>query len=199
MLKRLVDIIISLLGIIVLSPLFLLFFILIRIETKGNPLFKQIRVGKNGKMFHMYKFRSMTQNAESAGFITVGNNDMRITNVGKMLRKYKLDELPQLINVLIGNMSLVGPRPEVPKYVEIYTPEQLEVLSVKPGITDYASIAYSNESELLALSPNPEKLYVEQILPTKLSLNLKYIQEQSIFTDFKIILKTILKIISVKK
>ena len=196
MVKRCFDILISVLGLIVLSPLFIIILLLIRLESKGNPLFKQLRVGKNRKPFYMYKFRSMSENAEKSGFITVGNNDNRITGMGHILRKYKLDELPQLINVLTGEMSLVGPRPEVQKYVDIYTSEQLNVLSVKPGITDYASIEYSNESELLAATSNPEQLYTQEILPAKLTLNLKYIQEQSFFTDFKIILKTVFKIIS---
>ena len=137
----------------------------------------------------------MTADADKAGLLTVGGRDNRITKMGYTLRKYKIDELPQLINVLIGNMSLVGPRPEVRKYVNLYNTEQMRVLSVKPGITDYASIVFSNENDLLGNAKNPEEVYINKILPTKLNLNLRYIEEQGISTDIKIILKTIKKIL----
>jgi lipopolysaccharide/colanic/teichoic acid biosynthesis glycosyltransferase len=195
MLKRIFDIFFSLCGLIILSPLFLIILLLIRIESKGNPLFKQLRIGKDGAPFYMYKFRSMRLHAEKSGFITVGDNDARITSIGQFIRKYKIDELPQLINVFLGEMSVVGPRPEVARYVELYNLEQKNVLSVKPGITDYASIAYSNENELLGKSPDPETTYIHEIMPVKLQLNLKYIAEQGMITDLRIIIKTIVKII----
>ncbi len=154
-----------------------------------------MRVGKSGKDFKLLKFRSMSSDADKAGLLTVGGRDYRITKIGYTLRKYKIDELPQLINVLIGNMSLVGPRPEVRKYVDLYNTEQKRVLSVKPGITDYASIVFSNENELLGNAENPEEVYINKILPAKLNLNLRYIEDQGISTDFKIIIKTIKKIL----
>jgi lipopolysaccharide/colanic/teichoic acid biosynthesis glycosyltransferase len=166
------------------------------ILTDGFPVFYlQERIGLNGQVFKLFKFRSMYKNADRKGLLTVGNRDPRITPIGYYLRKYKLDELPQLFNVLIGDMSLVGPRPEVKKYTDLYSLAQQKVLSVKPGITDYASIEYRNENELLAKSENPEKTYIQEVMPHKLLLNLKYIQEQSIITDIKVIFKTILKIV----
>lgn len=166
------------------------------IVSCGFPLFYlQIRVGKNGKDFKLFKFRTMHLDADKKGLLTVGGRDPRVTSIGYYLRKYKLDELPQLFNVLFGTMSLVGPRPEVRKYVDLYTKEQQQVLSVKPGITDFASLEYINENDLLAKSNNPEKTYIEEIMPAKLALNMKYIQQQSILVDFKIILNTIFKII----
>ncbi len=192
--KRIFDIAFSFFGLILLSPFFILISISIAIDSKGEIIFKQIRVGKNNKDFALFKFRTMQTNASKKGFLTVGNRDSRITKIGYYLRKYKLDELPQLFNVLIGNMSLVGPRPEVRKFVDLYTPAQMKVLSVKPGITDYASIEYVNENEILAQSSNPEKTYIEEIMPAKLKLNQQYIIEQGLITDFKIILKTIISI-----
>ncbi len=192
--KRLFDIFFSLLGLIILSPLFLFLGLMISIDSKGGIFYRQQRVGKNGKMFGLYKFRSMYLNAEKQGLLTVGGKDKRITRSGYFIRKYKLDELPQLLNVLLGEMSLVGPRPEVKKYVDLYNEEQKKVLLVKPGITDYASIAYFHENELLAKSEHPEKTYIEEIMPAKLQLNLKYIEEWGLKTDIKIILKTIGKI-----
>ena len=159
-------------------------------------MFKQMRVGKDNKEFLLFKFRTMLTNASQKGFLTVGNRDNRITKIGYYLRKYKLDELPQLFNVFIGNMSLVGPRPEVRKFVNLYNNEQMKVLMVKPGITDFASIEYANENEILAKSTYPEKTYIEEIMPAKLKLNQKYIQEQNLLTDFKIIVGTIQKIVS---
>lgn len=193
--KRLFDIVFSFLGLIILLPFLLFISLLILFTSKGGIFYLQSRVGKNSKDFKIYKFRTMKPNSDRIGLLTVGNKDNRITKVGFFLRKYKLDELPQLINVLIGDMSLVGPRPEVRKYVDLYNEEQLKVLRVKPGITDYASIKYSNENEILAKSLDPEKSYVEHIMPLKLYLNLKYIDEMSIKTDLKIIRDTIFKIL----
>jgi lipopolysaccharide/colanic/teichoic acid biosynthesis glycosyltransferase len=194
--KRLFDIFFSIVGLIILLPLFLIIALVIVIESRGGVFYLQNRVGKNGIDFKLYKFRTMFINSDKAGLITVGMRDSRITRVGYQLRKYKFDELPQLLNVLQGSMSFVGPRPEVRKYVELYNDDQLNVLKVKPGITDYASIEYSNENELLGNASDPDQLYVEVIMPAKLSLNLKYINEISIATDVKLILQTIKKIVS---
>ncbi len=196
MLKRLFDIVFSFFGIIILLPLFIIISIAILIND-GFPIFYlQERIGLNFKPFTLLKFRSMYNKQNSNSLITIGNKDPRITKIGYFIRKYKIDELPQLINVFKGDMSLVGPRPEVKKYVDLYDVQQQKILSIKPGITDYASIAYSNENELLAKSNDPENTYVNEIMPHKLMLNLKYIQDQSFWVDIKIILKTIQKIIS---
>jgi len=168
---------------------------LIIFDSKGGIFYRQVRVGKNGTDFYLFKFRSMRTDADKKGLLTVGGRDPRITRMGYYIRKYKIDELPQLLNVLLGDMSLVGPRPEVRKYVNLYNAQQMLVLSVQPGITDYASIEYSNENEILGRANNPEKTYIEEIMPAKLQLNLKYIEEKSLVTDFRIIFKTILKII----
>ncbi len=192
--KRIFDIIFSFIGLIILSPFFLIISLIIVFTSKGPVFFRQIRVGKNFKDFKMYKFRTMYLDSDKKGLLTIGGKDSRVTKAGYFLRKYKLDELPQLINVFTGNMSFVGPRPEVKKYVDLYNDEQKKVLTVKPGITDFASIEYRNESELLAKSDNPEKTYIEEIMPVKLSLNLKYIQQSGLLTDIKIIFKTIIKI-----
>ncbi len=196
MLKRLFDIFFSLLGVILLTPLFLIIAILILVDSRGGVFYKQLRVGYNNSDFKLFKFRTMAIGSDKKGLITVGSRDSRVTPIGYYLRKYKIDELPQLINVLIGDMSLVGPRPEVRKYVSMYTPDQLKVLSVKPGITDYASLEYSNENELLGNSENPEEMYIKEIMPAKLALNLKYIKEKNVLMDFSLILKTLFKIIS---
>ena len=162
-------------------------------ESDGPILFKQIRVGEKGKEFKILKFRTMVVDAEKLGRqITVGN-DSRITKIGGFLRKYKIDELPQLINVFKGDMSLVGPRPEVPRYVDMYTDQQRKVLDVKPGITDLASIRYRDENELLGKAENPDEFYINTIMPDKLALNMEYINKSNIFLDVYIILKTILK------
>ncbi|HNR20463.1 MAG TPA: sugar transferase [Bacteroidia bacterium] len=195
MLKRVFDFVFSFCFLILLMPLFLLISILIIINSRGPVFYLQSRVGKSNVDFKIFKFRSMYVASDKSSFITIGNRDPRITSVGYYIRKYKLDELPQLINVLLGNMSFVGPRPEVRKYVELYNAEQLKVLTVKPGITDYASIQYSNENEILASSSNPNKEYIEVVMPSKLQLNLKYIKEQSFFTDVKILYLTFLKIL----
>lgn len=194
--KRLFDIITSIIGIIILSPILLLISLLIIFESGFPILYKQKRVGKENKDFFLLKFRSMNKGADKKGLLTIGEKDSRITRVGYYLRKYKLDELPQLLNVLTGNMSIVGPRPEVRKYVDLYSDEQKKVLSVKPGITDYASMEYTNENEILAKSTEPEQLYIQEVMPKKLFLNQKYIQEMGLMTDIKIMFRTISKIIS---
>ncbi|MDA3912013.1 MAG: sugar transferase [Bacteroidales bacterium] len=192
--KRIFDIIVSFIGLLILLPFLLILALAIILDSKGGVFYRQLRVGKNGKPFRIFKFRSMRSGSDKKGLLTVGNADMRITKVGKFIRKYKLDEFAQLINVLTGDMSLVGPRPEVPKYVDMYTTEQKEVLKVKPGITDYASIEYSDENELLAKSENPEKTYIEEIMPAKLALNKKYIENISLKTDIQIIWMTFRKV-----
>lgn len=189
--KRFFDVLFSGVLIIVLVPLGIVVSILIVLNDFGSPFFVQQRVGLNGKNFGLLKFRSMRKNAESKGQLTVGMKDNRITRSGYFIRKYKIDELPQLVNVFLGEMSVVGPRPEVPKYVLLYNEEQQNVLSIKPGITDFASIEYVRENELLRASSNPEKTCIEEIMPAKLELNLKYLREQSFLADMKIILQTI--------
>ena len=192
---RLFDILFAGIGLIVLSPLLAVLYLLVCIESPGGGFYRQKRVGKNGKDFWLYKFRSMRKGADKKGLITVGGHDSRITHTGYFIRKYKLDELPQLFNVLRGDMSLVGPRPEVRKYVDMYTSEQRKVLSIRPGITDYASIEYADENVILGQSANPDKTYIEQIMPDKIRLNMKYIANHSIGEYFKIIFLTLKKII----
>ena len=194
MLKRIFDIILSLFGLIILLPFMLIIAIFIKLDSKGPVFFKQLRVTKNGREFKILKYRTMRVGSDKYSQITVGKDD-RITKIGSFLRKYKLDEIPQLINVLIGDMSLVGPRPEVPKYVALYTDEQKEILKVRAGITDYASIEFSNENDLLASEEDPEKAYIKKVMPKKIELNKKYISEISMLTDIKIILLTIKKIL----
>ena len=194
MLKRIFDITLSLFGLIILLPFMLIIAIFIKFDSKGSIFFKQIRVTKGGREFKILKYRTMRAGSDKYSQITVGK-DERITKIGSFLRKYKLDEIPQLINILIGDMSLVGPRPEVPKYVALYTDEQKEILKVRAGITDYASIEFSDENDLLASEEEPEKAYIEKIMPKKIELNKKYLSEVSILTDIKIILLTIKKIL----
>ena len=194
MLKRIFDITLSLFGLIILLPFMLIIAILIKFDSKGTVFFKQIRITKGGKEFKIFKYRTMKVGSDKYSQITVGK-DERITKIGSFLRKYKLDEIPQLINVLIGDMSLVGPRPEVPKYVALYTDEQKEILKVRAGITDYASIEFSNENDLLVLEKDSEKAYIEKIMPKKIELNKKYLSEISMLTDIRIILLTIKKIL----
>lgn len=196
MIKRLFDIIASAMGILILSPVFLIIALFIAMDSKGGVFYRQIRIGMGGGEFVLLKFRTMYTDSARKGLLTVGMRDSRITKVGYRLRKYKLDELPQLFNVFKGDMSIVGPRPEVPKYVAMYNQEQLKVLSVKPGLTDYASIEYANENEILAKSSNPEEAYIKEIMPAKLKLNEKYIEEMGPVTDLKIIFKTLGKIFS---
>ncbi|WP_101542663.1 sugar transferase [Bacteroides cutis] len=187
---RCFDVLFSLLGILLLSPVFLILYISIRLESKGGGVYRQQRVGRYGKDFYVYKFRSMRVGADRQGLITVGGRDPRITRIGYFIRKYKLDELPQLFNVLKGDMSLVGPRPEVRKYVDLYTDEQRRVLSVRPGITDYASIEYVDENKILGQAEDADKAYQEQIMPDKIRYNMRYIDNRSIKEYFKIIFLT---------
>lgn len=194
MLKRSFDIVFSGIGIVFLTPVFFTIIIL-QLINSGFPIFYiQNRVGKNNIDFKLYKFRTMFIQSDKKGLLTIGGRDSRVTKLGYYLRKYKLDELPQLFNVFFGTMSLVGPRPEVRKYVDLYSTQQLKVLSVKPGITDYASLEFINENELLLQASQPEQTYINEVMPEKLKLNLKYIDEKNMLVDFKIILKTILKI-----
>lgn len=193
--KRLIDIIASGCGLLVLSPIFLILAIWIKIDSKGPVFYRQVRVGKDGKDFRIFKFRSMVVNADKGSLITVGGRDPRITRSGYYIRKYKLDELTQLINVFIGDMSLVGPRPEVRKYVNLYTEEQKKVWAVRPGITDYASIEYMDENVLLEKSSDPDKTYIEEIMPAKINLNMRYINNPTLFEYFKLIFLTIFKIV----
>ena len=196
MIKRIFDILFSLTGLILLSPVFIVISILIKFDSKGPVLYKQTRVGRNNKDFKLLKFRTMNSGSDSKGLLTVGGRDPRITKTGYYLRKFKLDEFPQLINVLYGEMSFVGPRPEVRKYVDLYTEDQKKVLDVSPGITDVASIKYKNENDLLEKAEDPEKYYIEKIMPDKIKLNLEYINERSFFKDFKVILRTLSAVIS---
>jgi lipopolysaccharide/colanic/teichoic acid biosynthesis glycosyltransferase len=195
MLKRIFDIISSLVVLTMGLPFFILIAFLIGIDSKGGVFFIQQRVGKDNRNFGLFKFRTMRSDSEKAGQITVGGKDPRITKIGYFLRKFKLDEVPQLLNVIKGDMSIIGPRPEVRRYVDMYSKEQLKVLSVRPGLSDFASIEYINENELLGKSENPEKTYIEEIIPAKLQLNLKYIEQKSFSTDIKLIFKTIEKIL----
>ena len=192
---RFFDIVFSLLGILILSPIFLVVAFLIVIDNPGPVFYRQQRVGKYGKDFGLLKFRSMRVGADKLSLITIGERDPRVTRAGYYIRKYKLDELPQLLNVLSGDMSLVGPRPEVRRYVNVYSEEQRKVLSVRPGITDYASIEYIDENRLLAQSNNPDKTYIEEIIPAKIALNMRYINNQTLREYFKIIFLTFIKII----
>ncbi len=191
MIKRLTDVLISVIGLVLLFPFFLLIGIRVKADSSGPVFYIQDRVGKGGRLFKLFKFRTMRMEADQATAITVGQRDPRITRVGYILRKYKLDELPQLINVLKGEMSLVGPRPEVEKFVTLYDQEQRKVISVKPGITDYASIQFRNENQLLEGKADPIDFYIREIMPVKLKLNLAYIREQSFWVDLKVIVKTI--------
>ncbi|MBQ4295718.1 MAG: sugar transferase [Prevotella sp.] len=191
---RFFDILLSVIGLLLFFPLLILIYIIIRCGSRGPGFYKQNRIGKGGVPFRLIKFRTMRIGSDKGRLITVGGRDTRITKVGYYLRKYKLDELPQLWNVLKGDMSLVGPRPEVEKYVRLYTPEQLVVLNIRPGITDYASIAFSNENEILGKAENPERMYIEEIMPQKINYNLKYINNPSLKEYFKIILLTFSKI-----
>lgn len=192
---RFCDIVLSCLGLLLLSPLFAVVAVWIVIDNPGPVFYRQMRVGKDGKDFGLLKFRSMRIGADKESLITIGEHDSRITRAGYYIRKYKLDELPQLWNVLTGDMSLVGPRPEVRRYVDMYTDEQRQVLTVRPGITDYASIEYIDENRLLAQAEDPDRTYIEEILPAKIALNMRYIKHQTLGEYMKIIFLTFAKII----
>jgi lipopolysaccharide/colanic/teichoic acid biosynthesis glycosyltransferase len=194
--KRLLDILFSLGGILVLLPVFFVIWLAVRLDSHGPGFFMQTRVGRGNKDFRLFKFRTMRMDAEKSGQLTVGGRDPRITRAGHFLRKYKIDELPQLFNVLLGDMSFVGPRPEVRRYVDLYTPGQKQVLSVRPGITDYASLRYFNENEILGKSAQPEQDYIRVIMPEKLALNLEYMRNRSLARDIGIIFQTIARILT---
>lgn len=187
---RCFDFIVSLIGILLLSPVFLVLSAIVLLGSGSPVFFLQTRVGKNARPFKLIKFRTMKTTSSGKSLLTIGDRDSRITSVGYFLRKYKLDELPQLFNVLLGDMSFVGPRPEVQKYVDLYTSDQRKVLDVRPGITDLASIEYMNESDLLSRSDDPEKTYIQEIMPHKLEINLRYLQKRNLFSDVGVILKT---------
>lgn len=193
--KRLFDILASGFGLICLSPLFAVLAVWIKCDSPGPVFYRQVRVGRGNKDFRIFKFRSMRVGSDKKGLITVGGHDPRVTRSGYYIRKYKLDEFPQLINVFIGDMSLVGPRPEVRKYVDMYTPEQLRVLDVRPGITSLASLRYRNENELLAQAEDPDRCYVEKVMPDKLAIDLEYVRKANLLTDIKLIFATIASII----
>lgn len=193
--KRLFDICCSVLVLTLLLPVWLVIAVVVALESPGGAFYKQVRVGKHNRDFNLYKFRTMRTGSDKKGLLTVGERDNRITRVGYFLRKYKIDEFPQLFNILKGDMSIVGPRPEVRRYVDLYTPEQMRVLSVRPGLTDYASIEYVHENEVLAASSNPEQTYIDEVMPAKLALNLKYIENQSIAVDLSLIFKTFVAIL----
>ena len=194
--KRIFDIVASGIGLILLSPLFIILTIWSKCDSIGPVFYKQVRVGRNNMDFQLFKFRSMRVGSDKKGLITVGGHDPRITRSGYYIRKYKLDEFPQLINVFKGDMSLVGPRPEVRKYVDMYTEEQMHVLDVRPGITDLASIRYRNENELLERVNDPDKYYVEVIMPDKLRINLEYVARHSFTFDIRLIFQTFRAIVS---
>ena len=190
MVKRIFDFIFAIIGLLFLVPLFIIIAILIKIESKGPVLYKQLRVGRYNLDFKILKFRTMDMNADQLGLLTLGHRDTRITKIGYYLRKYKLDELPQLINVFIGNMSFVGPRPEVRKYVKLYNQYQMQIFKVRPGITDMASIEFRNESELLSGQEDPINYYIQDIMPKKIQINLKYLKQRNFLKDFVVILNT---------
>lgn len=199
MLKRAFDVFASGIGLIVLSPVFICLGVWIKADSKGPVFYRQTRVGKDNKDFFLYKFRSMRPGSDKAGLITVGGRDPRVTRSGYYIRKFKLDELPQLINVFKGEMSLVGPRPEVRRYVDLYNEDQLRVLDVKPGITSLASLKYSNENEILALADDPDRAYIEKVMPEKLDIDLEYVPKANLITDIGLIFKTIGKIAGLYK
>ncbi|MCQ2306418.1 MAG: sugar transferase [Bacteroidales bacterium] len=196
MMKRLFDIIASSFGLIILSPLFLVLAIWIKLDSKGPVFYRQVRVGKDNKDFRIFKFRSMRVGSDKGSLVTVGGRDPRVTRSGYFIRKFKLDEFPQLINVLIGDMSLVGPRPEVRHYVDYWTPEQMHVLDVRPGITDPASVKFRNENELLGQAEDPEKYYIGVVMQEKIKLYLEYVNNHSFWGDVKLIFQTFKVIIT---
>ena len=197
--KRFLDVILSVLVLIILSPLFIIIAIIITCESRGGVIYSQTRVGRYNKDFKLLKFRTMYTGSDQKGLITVGEHDARITPFGYFLRKSKMDEFPQLLNIIKGDMSIVGPRPEVRHYVDMYTEEQLKVLSVRPGLTDFASLVYIDENKLLENQEDPEEFYIKEMMPRKLELNLKYIEQQSVKTDAILIFKTLKAIVSGKR
>ena len=192
---RFLDIIFSTLGIILLLPFFIIICLIIKTDSKGGCFYIQERIGKDGKPFGILKFRTMRSGADSDGLLTIGTHDKRITRIGNLLRKTKIDELPQLWNVLKGEMSIVGPRPEVEKYVLLYSEEQRKVLTVRPGITDYASIEYVNENEILSQASDPDRTYIEEVMPHKIRLSMKYLEHYTVSEYFKIIFLTLKKVL----
>ncbi len=194
--KRIFDIVASGFGLIVLSPLFLILAIWIKLDSKGPVFYRQVRVGYKNKDFRIFKFRSMRVGADKGSLVTIGGHDPRVTKSGYWIRKFKLDELPQLINVFVGDMSLVGPRPEVRHYVDYWTPEQMHVLDVRPGITDPASIKFRNENELMERAEDPEKYYIEVIMQEKIKLYLEYVEKHNFFYDLGLVFKTFWVIVS---
>lgn len=194
--KRLFDIIASSIGLIILSPLLLIVAIWIKLDSSGPVFYRQVRVGRKNKDFRIFKFRSMRVGADKGSLVTIGGRDPRVTRSGYYLRKYKLDEIPQLINVFLGDMSIVGPRPEVRRYVDYWTPEQMRVLDVRPGITDPASIKFRNENELLEKAEDPEEYYINVIMQEKIKLYLEYVDRHSFFYDIGLIFKTFWAVIS---
>ncbi len=197
--KRFLDVILSVLVLIILSPLFIIIAIIITCESRGGVIYSQTRVGRYNKDFKLLKFRTMYTGSDQKGLITVGEHDARITPFGYFLRKSKMDEFPQLLNIIKGDMSIVGPRPEVRHYVDMYTEEQLKVLSVRPGLNDFASLVYIDENKLLENQEDPEEFYIKEMMPRKLELNLKYIEQQSVKTDAILIFKTLKAIVSGKR
>lgn len=198
MIKRGFDILASSFALLLLLPILLALALLVALGSPGGPFFRQVRVGMGGREFRLLKFRTMRPGSEAKGQITVGARDPRVTGIGHVLRRTKVDELPQLWNVLVGDMSIVGPRPEVPRYVALYTPEQRAVLSVRPGLSSLASLAYIQESEVLGRSSDPERTYVEEVMPAKLALDLRYIRERSLLLDLRIILRTVGRLVGMR-
>lgn len=192
---RFFDILFSFLGLVMLLPVLVVFGVIIPLSSRGSAFFLQTRVGRDGNDFRLIKFRTMVSDAQKQGVLTVGVRDSRITRTGVFLRRYKLDEIPQLINVLKGEMSLVGPRPEVRKYVELYSEEQRQVLTIKPGITDWASIEFINENEILGRSENPEKTYIEEVMPAKIRLNMRFIKNPSVPDYMQILWRTLFRVL----
>tara|TARA_R110002049_G_scaffold74325_2_gene191770 strand:+ start:12808 stop:13401 length:594 start_codon:yes stop_codon:yes gene_type:complete len=196
MIKRIFDVVFSVIGLVLLAPLLILIALIIKIDSKGPVLFIQGRVGKNNKDFKIFKFRTMRIQSQKKGLLTLGNNDSRITKVGYLLRRYKIDEFPQLINILIGDMSFVGPRPELRYYVNFYNEDDMKIFTVRPGITGLASLKYRNEVELLKAAEDPENYFINTIIPDKLKFNKEYIKKQSFAFDLKLIFITIIKVIA---
>lgn len=196
MLKRLFDVVLSLIGLITILPILLIIAIIIKLDSKGPVLFIQGRVGKNNKDFNIYKFRTMRVESNKKGLLTLGNNDARVTKIGYFLRRYKIDELPQLINIIKGDMSFVGPRPELRYYVKFYNDDDMKIFQVRPGITGLASLKYRNEVELLKAAKNPEEFFIKTIIPDKLKYNKDYIKRQNFFFDLKLIGLTLIKVVT---